>query len=98
MIQSSQTVLFQSVQFSIRIVFVYTQLDVKTALFQAIQFNISTLFSSIWAIDKTLSGTTTPGQSGTGSDGNEGVLHIRQSSSVTGTSLSDCLVSYPGHS
>ena len=29
-------------------------------------------------------------------DGNEGVLHIPQSSSITGTSPSDCLVSYPG--
>ena len=29
-----------------------------------------------------------------GSNGNEGVLRIPQSSSITGTSLSDCLVSY----
>ena len=53
--------------------------------------------SSIWPIDRTLSGTTTPGQSGPGSNGNEGVLHIPQSFSITGTSPSDCLVSYPGH-
>ena len=45
-----------------------------------------------------LSGATTPGQSGSGSDGNEGVLRITQSSSTVGTSPSDCLVSYPGHS
>ena len=45
-----------------------------------------------------LSGATTPGQSGHGSDGNEGVLHIPQSSSTAGTSPSDCLVSYPEHS
>ena len=45
-----------------------------------------------------LSGATTPGQSGSGSDGNEGVLRIPQSSSTAGTSPSDCLVSYPGHS
>ena len=45
-----------------------------------------------------LSGATTPGQSGPGSDGNEGVLRIPQSSSTAGTSPSDCLVSYPGHS
>ena len=45
-----------------------------------------------------LSGATTPGQSGPGSDGNEGVLHIPQSSSIAGTSPSDCLVSYSGHS
>ena len=38
------------------------------------------------------------GQSEPGSDSNEGVLHIPQSSSITGASPSDCLVSYPGHS
>ena len=31
-------------------------------------------------------------------DGNEGELHIPQSFRITGTSPSDCLVSYPGHS
>ena len=31
-----------------------------------------------------------------GCNDNEGVLRIPQSSSITGTSLSDCLVSYPG--
>ena len=36
--------------------------------------------------------------SGPGSDDNEGVLHIPQSSMITGTSPSDCLVSYLGHS
>ncbi len=45
-----------------------------------------------------LSGATTPGQSGPGSNGNEGVLRIPQSSNTAGTSPSDCLVSYPGHS
>ena len=45
-----------------------------------------------------LSGATTPGQRGPGSNGNEGVLHIPQSSSIAGTSPSDCFVSYPGHS
>ena len=45
-----------------------------------------------------LSGATTLGQSGPGSDGNEGVLRIPQSSSIAGTSPSDYLVSYPGHS
>ena len=38
------------------------------------------------------------GPSGPGSDGSEGVLRIPQSSSTAGISLSDCLVSYPGHS
>ena len=46
----------------------------------------------------TLSGATTPGQSKPGSDGNKEVLCILQSSSITGASPSDCLVSYPGHS
>ena len=45
-----------------------------------------------------LSGATTLGQSGPGSDGNEGVLCTSQSSCITGTSPSDCLVSYTGHS
>ena len=56
------------------------------------------LLGSIWPIDRTLSGATTPSLSGHGSDGNEGVLHIPQSSSITGTTPSDCLVSYAGHS
>ena len=43
-----------------------------------------------------LSIATIPGQSGPGSNGNEGVLRITQSSSITGTSPSDCFVSYPG--
>ena len=55
-------------------------------------------FSSIQPIDGVLPGTTTPGQSGPGRDGNEGVLCIPQSSSITRTSSWDCLVSYPGHS
>ena len=46
-------------------------------------------FSSIWPIDRTLSDATTPGQSLPGSDGNEGVIRISQSSSITGISLSD---------
>ena len=49
-------------------------------------------------MDRALSGATTPGQSGPGSDGNEGVLRIPQSSNTAGTSPSDCLVSYPGYS
>ena len=36
-------------------------------------------------------------QSGPGSNGNKDVLYIPQSSSITGTSPSDCLVSYPEH-
>ena len=45
-----------------------------------------------------LSGATMPGQNGPGSNGNEGVLRIPQSPSITGTSPSDRLVSYSGHS
>ena len=97
-IRFSKTVLFQTIQFSISIVFVHTLLNVKTVLFKIIQFSISTQFSSIWLIDRTLSGVTTLGQSWPGSDGNKGVFHIPQSSSITGTLLSDCFVSYPGPS
>ena len=70
----------------------------KTILFQFFQFSIITLFTSIWPINRILSGATTPGQNGPGSNGNEEVLRIRQSSSIIGTSASDCLVSYTRHS
>ena len=45
-------------------------LNDKTVLFLAIQFSISTQFSSIWLIDRALSGAVT----GPGSNGNEVVL------------------------
>ena len=45
----------------------------------------------------TLSGTTTPGQSRPGINGNVGVLRVPQRSR-TEASPSDGLVSYPGHS
>ena len=41
-----KTVLFQTIQFSVKY---------QTVLFQAIQFSISTQFSSIWPIDRNLS-------------------------------------------
>ena len=69
----------------------------KTVPFQTIQFSISMQFSSIQTIDRALSGAIIPGQSRPGSNGNKGVFHIPQSPSITGTSLLDCLVSYPGH-
>ena len=90
--------------------FVYTQLNIKTVLFQAIQFSINTQmnaktipyqptqFSPIWPIDRTLSDAPTLFQSGHWSDGNEDVPHVPQSSRITGTSPSDCSVSYSGHS
>ena len=59
---------------------------------------MTTQFSSIWPIDRTLSGATTPGQNEPGRNGSEWVLRISQSFSITGALLSDCLVSHPGHS
>ena len=53
------------------------------------------LNSSMRTIDRTRSGVTTQGQSGPGSNGNEGVICISQSS-IVGASPSDCL-SYSGH-
>ena len=54
-------------------------------------------FSSIWPIDRILSGAIIPDQSGPGSEGNKGGLHISKNYSITGTSPSDCFVSYQGH-
>ena len=45
-----------------------------------------------------LSGATTLGHSGPGSESNEWVLRIPQTSYITGISPLDCLVTYPGHS
>ena len=42
----SQTILIQTIQFSISIDFVSTHLNAKTVLFQTIQFNVSTV--SVW--------------------------------------------------
>ena len=77
----SKTFLFQAIQFS------------QTVLIQTIQFSTSSQFSSILPIDRALSSATTPGQREPGSDGIEGVLLTPQSSSITGTLPSDCLVS-----
>ena len=46
----------------------------------------------------TLSGATTPSQSGPWSVSSEGVLRIPQSFSITENSLSDCLVSFSRNS
>ena len=54
--------------------------------------------NSILSIDRTLSGATTPGQSGPETNGNEGELCIPQNFSITGASPPDCLESYLGHS
>ena len=56
------------------------------------------LNSSIWLIHGSLSGATIPGQSGSRSDDNEGVLRFLQSYRITGASPLDGLMSYPGHS
>ena len=45
----------------------------------------------------TLSGATNPGQNASGRSENEEIFRIPQSSSITEVSLSDCLMSYPGH-
>ena len=58
-----QTVPIQTIQFRIRIAFVYKMINVKTVLFQIIQLSISMQFSSFLPIDWTLSSDTTPGQS-----------------------------------
>ena len=99
-----KTVLFQTIQFSIQKQFHFRQfslvlvssLNVKTVLFREIQFSISTQFSSIWPIERTVSGPTTPSRPET--DGNEWVFRIPQSSSITRTSPSIIVVSYPEYS
>ena len=78
--------------------FIYTQLNVKTVLIQTTHLSISTLFRFIWTIDRTLSGSTTPSQSGPWSDGDIAVLCIPESSRITTVLHSDSLVSYPGNS
>ena len=82
-------VIFQTNQSCISTqLFVYSQLNVKTVLLPTIQFSISTEFSSIWPIDRTLAGVTTPDKSVLGSNGNEGVLQIPQNSCSTEVSPS----------
>ena len=73
----------------------------KTILFQKISLgwlNFKLKKITIWPIDRTLSGASTPGQNGPGSDSNKGVLDIPLSSSIIVVSRLDCLVSYPEHS
>ena len=75
----------------------------KTFLFQAIQFSQTIQFSKSMPLVLfkpsigPLSGATSLGQRRPGSNDNEGVLRILQSPGITGTSPSDCLVSYRGH-
>ena len=67
--------------------FIYTQLNGKTVYFK--QVNLASV-----RLDRTLSGATTPGQSGLENDSNKGVPRIPQSSSIIAASPSHCLVSY----
>ena len=62
----------------------YTQLNDQTVIFLIIQFSTSHLFALL-------------GESEPGSNSNEGLHQMPQSSSITGASPSDCLMSYPGH-
>ena len=52
--------------------------------------------SSIWPIDRTLTDVTTQSQSGPGSNGNDWVLHIPQSSSIRLFSLITRILIYGG--
>ena len=70
----------------------------NTFLFQTIQFSISTQFSYILPIGRTLSGATTSGSSGLGSDNSKGVRHIPQISIITEALPLDYSVTYTGNS
>ena len=63
----------------------------KTVLFLTIQFSIQYIFSFICPTDRTLLDSTNSSQSGHGSNCNEGVLLVPQSSRITGALLSDLL-------
>ena len=91
-VKCQKIVLYQTIQFSLSIHFKCQNSPISNQLIK------STQFSSIWPIDRLLSGATTPDQIGPEGDGNEGVLRIPQSSIFTRASLSDSLVSYPRHS
>ena len=60
--------------------------------------SVITQLSSIWSIDRTLSGPTTPSQNRPGRDDNERVLCIPQISSITEASSSNSLMSFTGSS
>ena len=65
----------------------------KTVLFQTIQFSISTQFSSLRSIDRRYQVLPLRARV------DLGVMAMNsQSSDISGTSPSDCLVSYPGES
>ena len=97
---SDQTVLFQTIPFSISTVFCLHTVEWSSRTIPNNSFEINntvyTSHKSFWPIDRTLSGATTPCQT-PGSDNNEKVLSIPQNSSITIASPSDSLLSYPGH-
>ena len=85
----SKLVLFLTIQLIISTVFCLYTVECKTVLFKK--------FSLAYACSlnvKNSSISNTPGQSGPGNNGNQGVLCIPQSSSITGASSSDCFGSY----
>ena len=59
---------------------------------------MSTHFSSIWPRDRILSDASTPSKSEPGSDGSKRGIPHSQKSNIHEASLSECLVSYAGHS
>ena len=84
-----QIVLFQTIQFSVSTVCQkYSYFNLLSTQFDCQNHGLFLFNPSI----EPLSGVASPGQSETGSNGNEEVLRIPQ----PGTSASDCLVSYPG--
>ena len=91
-LSDTRFIYFQAVQLSISTDFCLY----KKVLFQGIQLSRSTVYFFL-PIDRTLLDATTLSQNGPGSHDNKEVLCIPQSSSITGTSPSDCLMSYPGH-
>ena len=109
-LEKVKTIPFQTIQFNISTQFKYKyslivkNISISSYSFYSISYNSNNsvsykyAVSSIQPIDRALSGAIIPGQSWPGSDGNKGVPRIPQTSSITGTSPSDYLPSYLGHS
>ena len=98
-ITHSLNVLLCITDYSIRQSFAYTKCAISnnSILFKSFVFTQFKFQTVLWPIEKTLSGATTPGQSGPGRNYHVDVLHISQCSR-TGTSPSDGIVSHAGHS
>ena len=94
---NGQTALFQTIQFSMS--FVSTQFKCQIHFYTYKQFYFKQFSLTLVQFKYDFYSThTSLSQSGPGSDGNEGVLRIPQSSSITGASPSDGLMLYLGHS